>query len=370
MTGSSADTAIRASLKTAEALTAREIHAWRNALDAALEPSPFLSPDFLRLAARFRPGARALVARRHNAPVAFAALELCGPGLARPLAPRLNEVQGFVTVPGAPAAMLRADNLLRLAGVRAFGFSAASAACPMLGDRAEETEPDYLVDLSEGFDAFYEEKKRTRKKLVQTAERLSRKLAREVGPLSFTLRDPDPAAVDALVQWKTPKLARAGYLNVFKAAWPRLMLEQAAANSTDARLTALISTLRAGDRLAAVNVNLRDGPCMQGWFMAFDPELRAYSPGLTTLFQVAQAAAASGVRHWRLGTGESDYKERLASRVISVGRGVVTVGPVTGAVMAMVRGVETIAAATPFERMGQLPRRVWRKLEERSLFGA
>jgi CelD/BcsL family acetyltransferase involved in cellulose biosynthesis len=96
------------------------------------------------------------------------------------------------------------------------------------------------------------------------------------------------------------------------------------ANAAEPSCRGILSTLSVGGRLVAVGLALSSTTKLSGWFMAYDPLLGQYSPGLQFLFSLGQAAPEHGVGLLDLGKGDEGYKESLASWGYAVGAGRVT----------------------------------------------
>jgi CelD/BcsL family acetyltransferase involved in cellulose biosynthesis len=74
------------------------------------------------------------------------------------------------------------------------------------------------------------------------------------------------------------------------------------------RLGAPLSVLRVNGRPACISLSIQSRGVLHCWFVAYDPDLAAYSPGQTFFLRFAEAAAAQGVAKLDLGKGDERYK--------------------------------------------------------------
>src|SRR5690606_39256140 len=86
-------------------------------------------------------------------------------------------------------------------------------------------------------------------------------------------------------------------------------------------LAAPLAVLRVGERPAAIGLSLASGGILHCWFVAYNPELAAYSPGQTFFLRLAEEAAARGIRKIDLGKGDERYQWSLATAGAAVWEG-------------------------------------------------
>jgi CelD/BcsL family acetyltransferase involved in cellulose biosynthesis len=101
------------------------------------------------------------------------------------------------------------------------------------------------------------------------------------------------------------------------------------------------SILLSGERPVAANFDLLSPSGLSGWFSAYDSELYRFSPGIVTLFAVAEEAARAGIVRFDLGYGQHDYKFRLANQSYAVAGGAVWVSRVEAAARRLYRRIHT-----------------------------
>ena len=75
----------------------------------------------------------------------------------------------------------------------------------------------------------------------------------------------------------------------------------------------MLSSVYAGDRLAAVHFGMRSHAVWHWWFPTYDLDLDKYSPGLILLLELARQAPGLGLIRLDLGRGHARYKTAFAS---------------------------------------------------------
>jgi CelD/BcsL family acetyltransferase involved in cellulose biosynthesis len=156
-----------------------------------------------------------------------------------------------------------------------------------------------------------------RSRLLSDSAKRERKLAAEVGPVSFVFHEPSEEAFSACVEWKsTQYLATGGTAAFFLKNLP---LFQALRR----REVLVMSALRAGGKLLAVAWSGLIPGRLGYWVPAYDPSFASYSPGRLLLHAVLAHTQKAGFRELDLLLGDEDYKWHYASHsriVAPVGR--------------------------------------------------
>jgi CelD/BcsL family acetyltransferase involved in cellulose biosynthesis/glycosyltransferase involved in cell wall biosynthesis len=308
----------------ADQLTADHLRAWSDLqrADPALD-SPFFRPEFTRAVAAVRPGVRVAVLEEGGAPAGFFPFQDRGWGIGGPVGGRLCDFQGVVARPGLA---WRADELVRACGLLAWDFDHLVASQGAFVPYHYATAGSAFMDLSKGFEAYADERRRTGSRLLRQTQRLALKLGREVGPVRFEPHAADPHVLATLIDWKAAQYRRTGATNVFAFGWTVRLLERAVGERGEA-FAGKLSALYAGGRLIAIDLGLRSYGVLHGWFPAYHPGFAQYSPGTILLLEIAKAAEALGLRRYDLGKGPEPYKARFMSGAIPVAEGSVAVAP-------------------------------------------
>lgn len=143
---------------------------------------------------------------------------------------------------------------------------------------------------------------RTRRNRRQRMQRL----AAQEGPLSFEVLSGAQAAraFDAAVAWKRRWLKdRAISSLVFNAPdWARLLHETVCSGG------AIVTALKAGSSLIAVEIGFADGPNYIAYLGAFDERLAAFSPGQEQMLRTIGWCFEQGFARYDLLAPADDYK--------------------------------------------------------------
>ena len=213
-----------------------DLSAWRDwrARDPALA-SPFYDPAFTSAVAAAGGEVRIIVVDGTS----FWPVQFDRNGIAGPVGLTLNDYQGVIGplasgVPGdsrsgsdggsrpTPATVLRA------AGIRRFRFDhlPASQAYLRSGASISGRHRSPYLDLGAGFGPYEAELRSQGSNLVAKTRTRQRWLERDIGPVRFTVHDPEDAeAYDALRRWKSAQYRATGVRDLFSAASERRAIE-------------------------------------------------------------------------------------------------------------------------------------------------
>ena len=337
--------------------------AWR-AITAARPTlaGPFFQPEFTRLVAEHRDDVFVALLELAGEPVGFFPFQRSRSGAGRPVGGPLSDYQAVITASpssGDAARLVRAcrltswdfDHLLAEEQAFApFGWGAATSAC---------------IDLAQGFAAYAAQRAAAGTDVIPKARRAARVLERDIGPLRLELHDTSPTVLDALFRWKAEQFARADLVNTFAVPWIERLLRQIAATQTP-NFSGMLTTLYAGDHLAAIIFGLRSGPVLHNWIFAFQRELSKHSPGMVLLVKLAEAAPALGIQCIDLGKGPEQYKARVTNRAVPLLEGSVDLRLVRPLVRRGVRAVRNIVHDPRLSPWLRTPLRLYRRLRAKS----
>jgi CelD/BcsL family acetyltransferase involved in cellulose biosynthesis len=237
---------------------------------------------------------------------------------ARIAVPLLHPLAQYATVIGAPLsrdalgrlgeALCQAGfDVLLLRRVRADGglHEALTAA----GRPQGAAETALFVDLAAfgtfaAYDAsFSGSTRRNRRQRRQKLEALA-------GPLTFSVRRGADALADLEtgIGWKRAWLAARGLSSpvLDRGPWEHLLRETVASGA------ALVSALRAGPSLAAVEVGYASGADYMAYLGAFDPALAAFSPGQEQMLRTIAWCFEARFQRYDLLAPADDYKRQWA----------------------------------------------------------
>ena len=344
--------------RRADELDAQERALWARFRAAAPElSSPYFDLRYVQAAAEVAPAARIAVIRRAGRIQAFLPYQRRG-GALQPLAAPLTDYHGLIARPGEQVDLKAVLPHLK---ARRFRFGGLVPRHAPVGEGLGEARPAMIADLSRGFDAYLEQRRAAGQGgFLKDKRRRMRKLAEEVGPLSFTL-SPDPIALEAIIHEKREQMRRTGQHDVFATAWTRNLLRRLA-RSGEADFGLRVAVLRAGDRIVAAEAGLLSGRAYHLWFPVYDPEFARYSPGALMTLETLRVLAERGVVQADFGPGAEDYKHAFADPRGQVLEGDVLADPL---VEAMRTVLSRAVARTPrlHDRLSDLYRRLDRRLD-------
>ncbi|CAM5436911.1 cellulose biosynthesis protein CelD [Streptomyces pilosus] len=294
---------------------------WRELRAAADAPrSPFMEPEFTAAVGRVRPRARVAVLYEGAEPAGFLPHERGVLGQGRAIGLGVSDRQGAVLAPGLapdPAGLLRACSVSSLA------FDNLEPGQELFLPYAAEEHATYVIDVEKGYEGYESVLRTQSPKFLRTTLAKERRLDRREGPVRFVFDERDPAALRALIGWKSAQYRRTGRRDRFAREWiARLVGRLAETRAPECAGT--LSVLYAGARPVAAHFGLRSASVLACWFPAYDPSFARYSPGLVLHLRMAEAAAAEGIGLLDMGRGPAEYKDALKTGELAVHEGAVT----------------------------------------------
>lgn len=259
--------------------------------------NPFMSLTYVQAVGRFRPNARVAVVEDHARIAAFLPFELGAHGVGMPIGYPMNDLQGFIGS-GSP---VDARWVVKQAGLRGWRFTSAPVDQRALAPFHYEgtTVPCPVIDLTKG-DLSQ----------ISVRSKARRALEGQIGPVSLEWNSTRPAHIDRLIEWKARKYQ--GTSELFSDPTARSIVgDLATSDGDDCR--GVVSVLCAGARPAAVHLGLLGPRSLVGWFMAYDPALSRFAPGMMLWHPLAQAAGERGISQIDLGAGQDTYKFGLSN---------------------------------------------------------
>jgi CelD/BcsL family acetyltransferase involved in cellulose biosynthesis len=335
---------VKYSLIDLEDLDAGLVAAWRSVQER--EPrfeSPYFSPEFTQAVGSVRDDVRVVVIENDGRPAGFFPHQRAAWGRGSPVGGALSDYHGVIAAPQAEWSVVE---LMRAAGLSVWSFdhlvdttgrfapyvTASAAASPQIDLAALAPPPDFA--------------------------RKARKLAREVGELSFSLHA--PGSLGRMFVWKSEQYRRTGLTDAFGVRWTRALLEEVM-RVQRAGFAGTCSVLRAGDEVVAVHAGMRSRSVLHWWFPTYDARYAAYSPGIILLLRMAEAARALGIGKIDLGRGDARYKRSLMTGAAPLREGCVELPSLAAAARRLRRLAESRAE-------WQLPLRALRRFERARRF--
>jgi CelD/BcsL family acetyltransferase involved in cellulose biosynthesis len=237
----------------------------------------------------------------------------------------------------APDVVIPWEPLLEAAGLSSFEFHA------LAGSQRDEF-PQRTCDVSVrsfrcdigGDPQAYLRRLSRNHKTVGRQPQKTRKLQREVGPVTFEFDCRDRELLLRTIEMKSRQYRRTHTLDLFSPRWTVRLLEELFVGSTDGnpvrsadgqqaggRVRGVLSVLRAGERVVAAHYGLLEAGWLHYWFPVYDPQFAKYSPG-TALFRfLLETAGEHGLTCIDMGYGEQPYKWKQTDASDSVLQGCV-----------------------------------------------
>ena len=298
-----------------------EVAAWRSfQYSSAPLGNAFLSPDFTMAVGRVRPAARVAVLHDGTDIAGFFPFERRGPGWGMPIAAGLTDFQGLVHAPGAD---WDSRVLLKACGVSVWQFDHLVPGQKPFERCQTAVAPSPMIDLTQGYDAYFQELKSRTNKFCTDVRRKTRKIEREVGPLRFVPDSRDVTDLRTLMAWKSAQYQRTGRIDRFGQPWVVQLVEELL-NTRNEHFSGQLSMLYAEDVPVAAHFGVRFGSRLTFWFISYSTRFGVYSPGVLHTMRTIEDAAGQGVELIDLGKGHKRWKESLKSHDTEVGEGIVT----------------------------------------------
>jgi CelD/BcsL family acetyltransferase involved in cellulose biosynthesis len=308
-------------LKRTKELTPAELELWLDIQErAGVYDSPYFRSEFTRSVAAVRDDVEIAVIVQDGQTVGFFPFQRGKLNLGKPVGGKLSDYHGPIL---RQTARLDPQALLQACKLASWDFDHLVSATPAFESYIAVRDGSPQLDLSEGFGKYCERRREAGNQSIHRQRQKTRKLIREVGPLDFMFDSDDEEAFTLLRTWKSAQYLRTGLADVFAFPWT-LGLIRTLREHRGSHFSSPLSVLRAGGRVAAVCLSLRSRGVLHSWFNAYNPELHAYSPGLTLFLRLAEEAPHLGIRKIDLGRGEERYKSSLATNTVELGEGSIT----------------------------------------------
>ncbi len=328
MRQAAATAGLEAELVHPGALTSADVADWR-ALQGA-EPafaSPLLGVDFAQAVGAVRKDARVAVYRRGGRTVGFLAHHRRPGGFARPIGAPFCDYHALIS---RRDAVLDAAEALQAARLGALRLTGLVDPFDSFGDAVKSRIPTYRIVLDGTSEAYLAALWRGSGNRLKNHRRYRRSLEKAGGPVRVVGDDRDPGAFERLIGWKREQFVRTGLHDFLAVPWAAALMRGLFASRTDAFGGQMIS-LYAGERLVAAHFGARQGGWFHPWISAFDPDLRAHSPGTVHQVEAIGAMTGLGLHTYDLGPGEDHWKSPFTHGEETIGAGLAVAPNFAGA---------------------------------------
>jgi CelD/BcsL family acetyltransferase involved in cellulose biosynthesis len=356
-----ADPALKFTVMAPAELTARQLAAWSRLQEREPElSSPYFRPEFTLDVAAVRGDVLVAVFEQQGKAVGFFPFQRGRWGIGRPVGWPLSDFQGVVV---GPDVKWNAAALMRACRLSAWDFDHLITTQQSFTEYHWVRHDSPYLDLSRGFEAYFEERQRAGSDQLAQVLRKKRKLGREVGDVRFEFHTADDRILETLIRWKKQQYLETEALNVFDFRWTMPLLRRFL-ERRGREFSAVVSALYAGERLAAAHFGIRSGSTFHWWFPAYERAFRAYSPGLILLLEIARVAPALGIERVDLGKGRARYKTSLMSGSTCVAEGSVEYASGVKIIRRGWRRAREWVRASPLHGPARASRRTLRRFSE------
>jgi CelD/BcsL family acetyltransferase involved in cellulose biosynthesis len=288
--------------------------------------SPYFCLDYVQAVAQVRDDVFVAVVENDGAVQGFFPFQCPSRKVAAPVGGRLSDCHGFIGAAHVPG--LDATALMRAAGIDIWDFDHVPAAQQLFAAHATRHDESPIMDVSQGYDRYLEQRKAAGAQRVAQMLRKARKFEREVGALRFEADCRDRRAFEQTVQWKREQCLRTGVPDFLSWGWTVELLERIWA-ADQPGFAGRLSVLWHDDVILAAHFGMRSHSVWHWWFPGYNAGYSDHSPGGILLLRVAEAAAQAGMSHVDLGKGEDAYKRSFATGSIPLIEGAVLVPSLT-----------------------------------------
>ena len=308
--------------------------------------SPFLRPEFTQAVAAVRRDVEVAVMYEGSEIIGFLPDQRSRWNVGQPVGSHLSDRQAVIARRGTTWS---AEAIIRACGLAAWDYyQLAAEQTAMEGHHAQVDEAVYM-NLENGYEAYERGRRAAGSEKFKQLGKLKRRAEREIGPVRFELHDEQRDVLEHLLAWKSAQYRATGATDVFALDWVVRLLQHVIAERDD-DFRGLLSALYIGERLAAVELGLRSGSVLHGWFPAYSRDFAFYSPGLLLTVELAKVAPEHGITRLDLGRNNLPYKSSFASDRYYVARGSVAVRPLASLSRKLVTNMRRLSTETWLKR--------------------
>jgi CelD/BcsL family acetyltransferase involved in cellulose biosynthesis len=301
-----------------------EIAIWRGMqAETSSLLNPFMSPEFALAVDRARADARVAVLADGPEIVGFFPFQRRALGLGSPIGAGINDWQGLVHAPGFEC---DARELLKGCKLSVWHFDHLPEAQLPFGPYAASIAPAPVVDLRNGFSAYYRQLKARSPKLCQTLGRKQRRMAEILGEIRLVVGSKDRSVLRTLMAWKSAQCRRNNWISPLGQTWVADVFDDLLDTNSDG-FESVLSVLYAGDKPVSAHFDLRASATLAIWVLAYETKTAQWSPGMIQNVQLAEHVAVDGVTQINFGKGTEQYKALLGTDVLLVAQGIAARGP-------------------------------------------
>jgi len=303
--------------KSVDELTAQEWAAWTDM--RAQNPdliSPYFHPDYVRRLGALQSDLRVICAYDGDEILGFLALQ--GRRFSRPAGMPLSDFQGLIKAPDTQLSYGDIlQNIVTPMGKHdkrgAYHFSALVDIDNVPDTNIMEYIATAAINIETGADDWRAAQESSYNRHLKSTRRRIRKAEEDIGPRRFVFKSQNADIFDRLMAWKFKKFEDTGKYNVLSVDWTMAFIRGLWEHPTENGLRCDMHAIYFGDRLAAVDLGLSDGPIFHSWMVAYESDFQHYAPGIQLLEGLIDEAVNLGYRRIDMGAGTEGYKRHYAT---------------------------------------------------------
>lgn len=193
-----------------------------------------------------------------------------------------------------------------------------------------------IMDISDGFEAYCQERKKSGVKRISQFLRKGRKIENELEDIRVEIIENDPRVLNQVFLWKTEQCRRTGVVDFFSFRWARELVERIF-YMREQNFSGLLSAIHDGDKIVAAHMGMRTEKVLHYWFPVYNSDYGKYSPGGVLLLHLAETLSKENIRYIDLGKGDDTYKASFSNSQIGLAEGSVMVPSLTASRVKMER---------------------------------
>ncbi|MCF6291947.1 MAG: GNAT family N-acetyltransferase [Robiginitomaculum sp.] len=323
--------------------------------------SPYFSDHWVKQVALVRNDVKVAVLLQDNGRIAgFLPYQQLQTGLALPVGGALSDYHGIIA-----NSDYRVDfqQIMQQINVKRFDFSYIPKTQACFSSYAWVEQRSHIIDISNGWDAYLQQRKQRGSSANYRAEKRVRKLVKDFGELRLKTHSKDQKVFDQLLNWKRSQYRKTRNPDVFASNWTRDLVQNLFENGKSGEFGGVLFALYAGDQLIAANYCLGESDVLHSWFIAYSPEFAKYSPGLVLFEKMIEHLAETNIREIDLGTGNYRFKTSLANKSRMVNAGFVGNSALAALIPSYGYRLRKWAEIMPLGSLSQLPGKAMRRID-------
>ncbi|MEO1527741.1 MAG: GNAT family N-acetyltransferase [Planctomycetota bacterium] len=348
---------LRISERGFDELSASQLAAWSEIRETTSGyRTPFFSNEFAASVSRSRGDVSVAVFEQDSMPVGFLPFHRID-DVGHPVGRFFNDAHNLILRDGI---QVNWNQVLSALGLKRFEFHALTGATfeQYPAHACHEVIRSFRAELGQDSAAFLNQLAQDHRTIRKQGQK-TRKLAREVGPVSVEFDCRCPQLLERMIEWKRQQYRRTYILDLFSPTWTTRLVKDLFDRPEGSDVRGVLSVLRAGDQVVAAHYGMVSQGLLHYWFPAYNPAFGLYSPGTALFCSLVEQSTEHGIDCIDMGYGEQPYKLKQTDTVSVVARGCMS----HSRVYRHLRCIGTrVASMTKHLPGKQSLKRVWRTL--------